>query len=117
SPISPKWRRRSDRVEPPPRSKRPRLNHMDLERLGRTWDRLGRRDPLWAVLTHPEKKGGRWNLEEFLATGEAEIAKLFATLEERRIEVEYDVAVDFGCGVGRLTQPLARRFQTVYGID
>jgi len=28
-----------------------------------------------------------------------------------------DIAVDFGCGVGRLTFPLARHYDTVYGYD
>jgi SAM-dependent methyltransferase len=31
--------------------------------------------------------------------------------------IRFDRAVDFGCGVGRLSQALARRFEKVIGID
>jgi len=90
---------------------------MDLRRLEQTWNRLGKQDPLWAVLTHPEKKGGRWELADFLATGEKEITELLEDLRVQGLIPNSGVAVDFGCAVGRLTQPLARVFTTVYGID
>ena len=41
----------------------------------RTWERLAQIDPLWAVLSEPDKKGRTWDVAEFLATGEAEIAR------------------------------------------
>ncbi|HEX5432111.1 MAG TPA: hypothetical protein VFW83_09105, partial [Bryobacteraceae bacterium] len=37
------------------------------------WDNHARKDPMWAILTDPRKSGGRWNPEEFFATGTAEI--------------------------------------------
>jgi hypothetical protein len=40
----------------------------------RTRDRLAETDPLWAVFTDPTRKGGRWTREDFLATGEEELA-------------------------------------------
>src|SRR5687768_12932320 len=44
-----------------------------LEHLRRVWQTLGRDDPMWAVLSHADKRGGRWDPEEFLATGEVEV--------------------------------------------
>jgi hypothetical protein len=44
-----------------------------LKHLRDVWATLGREDPLWAVLSSPDKRGGRWNVDEFLATGQAEI--------------------------------------------
>jgi hypothetical protein len=41
-----------------------------LARLHRDWTRLGEADPL----RDPARRGGRWDVQEFLATGRAEIA-------------------------------------------
>jgi len=29
------------------------------------WERLGKSDPYWAVLSVPEKKGGKWDKLDF----------------------------------------------------
>jgi SAM-dependent methyltransferase len=89
----------------------------DLTRLRQVWNELGADDPLWAILSHPEKRGGRWDTEEFFHAGEVEIAgidKLCATLGRPG---KRSVALDFGCGVGRLTRALASRYAHVIGVD
>jgi SAM-dependent methyltransferase len=89
----------------------------DIERLSATWNALGEDDPLWAILSQPEKRSGNWNAEEFFAAGEAEIAGLenyCAYLGKPR---ERRLALDFGCGVGRLTRALASRYAEVVGVD
>lgn len=88
-------------------------------RLARTsWERLARRDPLWAVLTDPSKRDGRWDRDEFFATGEREIAGIETHLQSQGIQLaDRALALDFGCGVGRLTRALARRFDEVHGVD
>ena len=53
-----------------------------IEEVSRTWTRLGREDPMWAVLTDREKAGGGWTPAEFLATGATEIATLLGRLAE-----------------------------------
>lgn len=88
-----------------------------LEELQRTWDRLGAEDPLWAVLSYPERRGGRWDLEEFLATGRREIEALLARIEALGLDIGRRRALDFGCGVGRLTQALAAHFERCDGVD
>lgn len=87
----------------------------DLKAVQETWDHLGRRDPLWAVLTNPGKQGGGWDPEEFFATGLSEIEELLEAVGDllpgrRR-------ALDFGCGVGRLSRALAEHFDRVDGVD
>ena len=52
---------------------------MEIELLKRHWDALGRDDPLWAVLTEPDAKGGRWKLDEFLARGEHDVATFLSS--------------------------------------
>jgi ubiquinone/menaquinone biosynthesis C-methylase UbiE len=90
---------------------------MDLKRLKRNWDALGKKDPLWAVLSLPEKRGGGWEIDEFFAWGRDEIDGVLHHARSLGIELNYSRALDFGCGVGRLTQALADRFQLVDGID
>ena len=49
---------------------------MNLQDLQQHWDAFGRRDPMWAILTDPARKGRRWTAAEFFATGAEEIAAL-----------------------------------------
>ena len=81
------------------------------------WDHHAAADPLWTVLAFPDKSGGRWTLPDFMKTGEREIALLFHRLATLGLEAPTKRAFDFGCGVGRLTQALARRQQQVVGAD
>jgi SAM-dependent methyltransferase len=90
---------------------------VDLNDLQRNWDALGRADPLWAIKFDPEKKGNRWDQEEFFLTGEREVAELEAWLGGLGVVPRRGRALDFGCGVGRLTQALADRFDQVDGVD
>jgi SAM-dependent methyltransferase len=89
-----------------------------LAQLSGSWDELAKADAFWAVLSRPERKGGRWTLDEFVAAGEQEIdeqlerADSVYGLPTRRLQ-----ALDFGCGSGRLVHPLASRFERVVGVD
>jgi FkbM family methyltransferase len=88
-----------------------------LDHLRRVWQTLGRDDPLWAVLSHPDKRGGRWQREEFFATGRVEIDTQLAALAATGLPRGHDLALDFGCGAGRLTRSLGAHFDRVVGID
>ena len=90
---------------------------MSLERHQQDWERLAEVDALWAVLTDPGRKGGRWGIEEFFATGEAEIAHVLDVAERLSRPAQRERALDFGCGVGRLTRALAGRFERAIGLD
>lgn len=89
---------------------------MDLSELQRLWDRHGAEDPLWAIKTDADKRGQRWRAEEFFATGVAEIEAAAADVEKYGLSMRGD-ALDFGCGVGRLSQAMATRCDTVTGVD
>ena len=90
---------------------------MTLDRLRRDWEVLGTTDPLWAILTTADKKGNRWDLEEFLQTGRDEVRELMARAEQLSVPARRRSALDFGCGAGRLTQALANYFDRVVGVD
>jgi SAM-dependent methyltransferase len=89
---------------------------VSLRTLRRQWDRWGR-DPLWAVLSLPEKRHGRWDEAEFFETGAREIRDVLDHARSLGIEVRAERALDFGCGVGRLTQALLAHFERVDGVD
>ena len=78
---------------------------------------MAQSDPLWAILSEPDKRGRRWQLEEFFATGETQVTHWLQRAADAGITVRGEHAVDFGCGIGRLTQALGRHFERVTGID
>jgi len=86
-------------------------------RQARDWDDLATVDPLWAVLSVDTKRNGGWDLDDFFATGEAEVDQILATAAQIGRPKRHERALDFGCGVGRLTRPLARRFGEAVGVD
>lgn len=65
----------------------------------------------------PDKINNKWDLNEFYATGVAEITKLLNILNNNGIKVNLENALDYGCGAGRLTEALARKFVSATGVD
>ncbi len=86
-------------------------------KLKNNWDKFAIKDPLWAILTDDNKKGNKWEKEEFFNSGKKEIDNLLAQIETNGIRINFDKAMDFGCGVGRLTQTLGEYFNNVIGFD
>lgn len=88
-----------------------------MRRAARSWESFGRTDPLWAILTHPDKRGGRWDVGEFLATGRADAERVWALVARWRDPASVRRALDFGCGVGRVSFALAAQVGSVVGVD
>jgi SAM-dependent methyltransferase len=78
------------------------------------WETFAQREPYFAVLTEERFLRDRVDLDAFYATGEADVARLFATIGDQFHPAS---ALDFGCGVGRLTRALAKRMPDVVGCD
>jgi ubiquinone/menaquinone biosynthesis C-methylase UbiE len=93
------------------------MEDMDIKELKKNWNEFGEIDPLWAILTVPDKKGNKWRREEFFQSGVSEIGAVMQYIESLGASMPRRRALDFGCGVGRLTQALARYFSHVDGID
>lgn len=83
----------------------------------RGWEELAQLDPLWAVASSPELRHGNWDEEEFYAGGRRKVGKLMERLDALGVPARSARALDFGCGAGRLTLPLADHFDAVVGID
>lgn len=86
----------------------------ELEPLQQGSTAFDEQDPLWAVLTHP---GEARYLDELFAAGRREVDEILAALAERGIQLGRTRALDFGCGVGRLTRALAEHFDACDGVD
>ena len=91
---------------------------MGVERNRSTWERLGKDDPLWAIMPYPAEKSANWDLDEFMATGVADIELVVKHLAEHSLRLHGRV-LDFGCGVGRLTNAIAEQphVTSVVGVD
>ncbi len=90
---------------------------MNIKNLQNNWNELGKKDPFWAAITFEDKRGNKWNHNEFFKKGEIEINTLMDYLKSTNKPVKFNRALDFGCGVGRLTQALCKYFNEIYGVD
>jgi 2-polyprenyl-3-methyl-5-hydroxy-6-metoxy-1,4-benzoquinol methylase len=85
----------------------------EWHRLADTWEAWAKRDQQFAILSSPEVR--TWDRDRFMAhTWEADHA---LSLAEKNGFRQRGRALDFGCGVGRLTQRLADCFEHVVGMD
>lgn len=89
---------------------------MSIGQLKSTWESLGRVDPLWAVLSDPDKRHGQWEVEDFMTTGRGHVDWVEGELHGLELSLGERV-LDFGCGVGRLTNALAERVASAVGVD
>jgi SAM-dependent methyltransferase len=90
---------------------------MSTASVRRDWDELAVMDPLWAILSDPARQFNGWSLHEFLETGSAEIAGIMDTSQELSYPKQCGCALDFGCGIGRLTRALKCHFEHCIGVD
>jgi SAM-dependent methyltransferase len=89
---------------------------MHLRDLQKNWNRMGAEDPLWAVATVPQYKGGRWDPTAFFESGRQLVDAILEHAGTLGTQPSGS-ALDFGCGVGRLSQALAVHFDHVVGVD
>ena len=85
-----------------------------------TWTRLGQERPYWSVLAGPEylPENAATRRQAFYDTGADDLRMLLATLARAgREPAQFDVAFEFGCGVGRVTSHLCREFRRVIACD
>ncbi|TCM21731.1 methyltransferase family protein [Novosphingobium sp. PhB165] len=83
------------------------------------WRLWGERDPYYAVLTDARFRSGNIdaNRQHFFESGQAFVAHWVAQIERHFGALPRERALDFGCGVGRLTIPLSGHFGAVVGLD
>lgn len=95
------------------------LAHMS-ENIAREWRKFGETEPHWSVVTGNEFKPENiaHNLEAFYDLGMEDVGHVIAALKRNGIwKGDSSSALDFGCGVGRLSLALAPHVRHVTGID
>lgn len=85
----------------------------------KAWARWGRDDPYFGVLAEDRFSAARIgdSRDAFFASGRATVAGLLALADRQFGPVARGRALDHGCGVGRLTLPLAAAFAEVVALD
>ncbi len=87
----------------------------------KAWECWGALDPYWAVCSQfPFRSAniGEASLKIFFDSGEEHVNWIFRVVAEHLDEgFKPRVALDFGCGVGRILIPLAKRCERVIGLD
>jgi SAM-dependent methyltransferase len=84
------------------------------------WRALGRSEPYWGVLSQPDFLSENITpetIEAFYAGGRPYIDEIVGRLTAATGSPPRGRALDFGCGVGRLTEAMARRVDEVVGLD
>lgn len=84
------------------------------------WRELGRSQPYWGVLSHPDFLAENITperIEAFYASGKAYIGEIAGKLERETGAKPSGRALDFGCGVGRLAEAMADYATEVTGVD
>jgi 2-polyprenyl-3-methyl-5-hydroxy-6-metoxy-1,4-benzoquinol methylase len=87
----------------------------------RDWQTLGSENPYFGVVSHQKYLTANLDEEskrEFFSTGERHVEHVYAVIRSG-IHPGFQPAraLDYGCGVGRVLVPLARRAQQVVGVD
>ncbi len=85
-----------------------------------SWRRWGERDPYYAVLLdarHRRTVLDGASLAALYASGERYVAWLEQQFDLLAPNRQRQRALDFGCGVGRITLALAPRYQAAIGVD
>jgi len=91
-----------------------------FDRIGEAWAAFGETEPHWSVLVDDafRQQNLAANINVFYESGLADISMQLAFAERAGASLLKSTrALDFGCGVGRLTLALADRFASVVGVD
>src|SRR5258706_11250982 len=92
-----------------------------LDRIREAWTHLGEVRPHFSVLTQQKFLPGSMNAElikRFYASGVSEVSVIATMLRRYGFsDPESKICVEYGCGLGRVTLPLAKMFKAVHGYD
>ena len=107
-----------------------RQNHVDVDvpeeqfdrlfsRVKEQWTALGRSEPYWSVLSDDRfrMKSMKEHEADFYASGADSDRLIDVFCQRTGVPPPKGTCLELGCGVGRITRFLARRFDRVLGVD
>jgi SAM-dependent methyltransferase len=74
------------------------------------WDERARKNARYYIVTNSAESE-----EQFAASGEQSVRDILEDVEH--LLPSHATTLEIGCGIGRMLRPLARRFDSVYGVD
>lgn len=86
----------------------------------RDWILIGKNEPYFGVLANTEYLNTNMTAEtlnKFFESGRRDVNALISTFNTHFNNFEPQIALDFGCGVGRMTIPIAENIKSVIGVD
>jgi SAM-dependent methyltransferase len=90
-----------------------------LERIEQSWSEMGEDWPHFSVLSqeqfYPRNLPG--SISQFWASGEGEAEVTLTLLRRLGFDPAGKTCVEYGCGLGRVTMPLAARFAKVHAYE
>lgn len=95
-----------------------------IDRIAESWKNLGESEPYWSVISSEQFKTSEFSKniektsEHFYSSGKRTIELLEKILARLNLNLSnYQVCLEYGCGVGRVTRWLAERFSRVVAYD
>lgn len=90
-----------------------------LAHVKREWEKLGREDPHWSVLSDEvfRAEGIRRATARFDNSGVQETRRLIGGLKRQGIAPPFAVGVEYGCGLGRVSLPLSAHCGVLHAYD
>lgn len=92
-----------------------------MDKIEKNWESIAKSNPYYAVVTFDKFDSENINtatLENFFDTGEKYVESIWKEIEDNFLpNFRPQKSLDFGCGVARLTLPIAKRSETVIGVD
>ena len=85
-----------------------------------SWEKMGREEPFWSVITSPEFRSDVMTdqaKEEFYESGAAEVRTMLDFLRRADVNLPQGSCVDYGAGAGRVSIHLAEHFDKVIAAD
>jgi cyclopropane fatty-acyl-phospholipid synthase-like methyltransferase len=79
------------------------------------WERFAREDAEYFILTESGRRDTEARRALFLDSGQRVAHRILG--EVRGLLPGHDLAIEIGCGVGRILLPMSRCFERVYGVD
>ena len=91
-----------------------------FEHIKNVWEHLGETEPFWSVIS--DERFQTSNIEdntvEFYGSASENVDLFIKTLERNSIDIsKLKSCLEYGCGVGRVTYWLSKRFDAVWGYD
>lgn len=84
----------------------------ELNQLQRDYDRLGLKDPFFWTVGNSSK-----DIDSYFASGRQQVVDILSHAEKLGIELKRGRALDFACGMGRVTQALVNYYDQIHGLD